>query len=67
LQITLQEGRKREIRLMCAAINHPVLELTRLSIGPLELGALPLAQARELTAAEIKALRVAVGLQEHWP
>jgi 23S rRNA pseudouridine2605 synthase len=62
LQMTLSEGRKREIRLMCAAIKHPVLELTRLAIGPLELGNLPPGQARRLEEAEIKALRIAVGL-----
>ena len=56
LRIGLREGRKRQVRRMCQVVGHPVLELTRVALGPLELGALPLGEYRRLTAEEIKAL-----------
>lgn len=37
LEITLTEGRNRQVRRMCAAINHPVLRLVRHRIGPWQL------------------------------
>ncbi|MDH7487567.1 MAG: pseudouridine synthase [Anaerolineae bacterium] len=57
LQITLREGRKRQIRHMCGAVGHPVLRLVRIAIGPLKLGALPPGQWRELTGQEVRDLR----------
>jgi pseudouridine synthase len=62
LQMVLFEGRKREIRLMCQAIGCPVLKLTRLSIGPLGLGALAPGQSRPLSGKEIEQLRLSAGL-----
>ena len=56
LSIGLREGRKRQVRRMCQAVGYPVLELTRVALGPLELGDLPRGDYRRLTAAEIKAL-----------
>ncbi|MCG6928026.1 MAG: rRNA pseudouridine synthase [Acidobacteria bacterium] len=41
LEIVLTEGRKRQIRRMCAILRHPVQELIRLRIGPFALGPLP--------------------------
>lgn len=38
LEITLTEGRNRQVRRMCAAINHPVLRLVRHRIGAWQLG-----------------------------
>ncbi len=56
LRIGLREGRKREVRRMCQAVGHPVLELARVALGPLELGDLPPGHYRRLTAEEIRAL-----------
>src|ERR687885_267415 len=41
LEITIHEGRKRQVRRMCAAVGHPVLALRRVAFGPLRLGRLP--------------------------
>lgn len=56
LRIVLHEGRKREIRHMCAAVGHPVVRLIRVRIGPIELGTLPLGQYRELNEREMREL-----------
>lgn len=59
LEITLTEGKNRQIRRMCAAIGFPVLRLVRVAIGDWRLGAGELAellpgQVRALGAAEKK-------------
>jgi pseudouridine synthase len=64
LRITLREGRKRQIRRIAAMLGHPVLQLIRERIGPLELGALQPGEWRYLTAAEVAALRQSVAGQE---
>lgn len=57
LSLGLREGRKRQVRRMCAAVGHPVLALERVAMGPLRLGDLAPGQYRRLTAAELKAVR----------
>ncbi len=57
LAISLQEGRKREIRRLCARFGHEVRRLTRMSIGPIELGDLRPGEVRALQPAEVSALR----------
>ncbi|MFT7464077.1 MAG: 23S rRNA pseudouridine2605 synthase [Pseudohongiellaceae bacterium] len=57
LQMKLNEGMKREIRRVCARFGHEVRRLVRTSIGPIELGALPLGDARPLTHQEVESLR----------
>ena len=57
LQMKLNEGMKREIRRVCARFGHEVRRLVRTSIGPIELGALELGDARPLTKQEIESLR----------
>jgi 23S rRNA pseudouridine2605 synthase len=57
LEIVLHEGRKRQVRRMCEAVGHPVVELERVAFGPLRLGALAPGQARLLTPAEVERLR----------
>ena len=57
LDITIHEGRKRQVRRMCDAVGHPVKDIERIAFGPLRLGALPRGQARRLTAAETQRLR----------
>ena len=57
LQITIREGRNRQVRKMCDAIGHPVDRLERVAIGPLRDSRLKPGQWRELTAEEVKKLR----------
>jgi 23S rRNA pseudouridine2605 synthase len=57
LEITIHEGRKRQIRRMCEAIDHRVESLERVAFGPLRLGNLPAGGHRRLTAAEVERLR----------
>jgi 23S rRNA pseudouridine2605 synthase len=57
VEITIKEGRKRQVRRMFDAIGYPVVELTRVAFGPLRLGALPPGRHRRLTAVEIERLR----------
>jgi 23S rRNA pseudouridine2605 synthase len=57
LELTIKEGRKRQVRRMCDAIGHPVRELTRIAFGPLRLTDLAPGQHRRLTAAEVEQLR----------
>jgi len=62
LEITLSEGRKRQVRRMCRHVGHPVVRLVRTAVGPVELGALPPGACRRLTDAEVARLRRAAGL-----
>lgn len=59
LEITIREGRNRQVRRMCAAVGHPVRRLARVSFGPLRLGDLALGSHRQLQEREIQALREA--------
>ena len=61
LEITIHEGRKRQVRRMCEAVGHPVRRLERVRFGSLELGSLRAGAVRELTAEEISALRRVAG------
>ena len=61
-EITIHEGRKRQIRRMFEAIGHSVRDLRRVRIGPLELGDLKPGHSRGVTERELTALREAVGL-----
>jgi 23S rRNA pseudouridine2605 synthase len=57
LEIVIHEGRNRQVRRMCEAVGHPVIELERTGYGPLTLGELRRGRARELEPAEVDALR----------
>jgi 23S rRNA pseudouridine2605 synthase len=57
LEITIREGRNRQVRRMLASLGHKVRDLTRVRMGPLTLDGLPLGHSRPLTGREIKALR----------
>ncbi len=59
LELTLREGRNRQVRRMLAKLGFPVTRLKRIEIGPLALKGLPLGASRRLTAAEVHALRAA--------
>jgi 23S rRNA pseudouridine2605 synthase len=56
LEITLDEGKNRQIRRLLEALEVQVLRLVRVSIGPLELGELKKGAVRRLTAEEKKAI-----------
>ncbi len=56
LRVTLHSGRNRVVRRMCDAIGHPVRQLTRIAIGPVRVGRLPVGESRELTRDELGAL-----------
>lgn len=56
LELTLWEGRNRQIRRTAEALGHPVLDLQRVAIGGLTLEDLPLGQWRTLSPAEWQAL-----------
>lgn len=54
LIITLYEGKKRQVKRMCEAVGHPVIELHRFQFGPIKLGSLPIGKTRILTSAELQ-------------
>lgn len=57
VRVVMREGRKREVRRLFDAVGHPVRRLVRERLGPVTLGGLPAGEWRELTAAEVAALR----------
>lgn len=56
-EITIHEGKNRQVRRMFKAIGHPVLELCRIGLGDLTIGRLALGQCRKLGPAEIEYLK----------
>jgi 23S rRNA pseudouridine2605 synthase len=63
LEMTLAEGKNREIRRMLAGLGHKVMSLTRTAVGPISLKGLAPGQYRPLTAVEVGLLRkVAAGI-----
>lgn len=57
LEIELYEGRNRQIRRMCAEVGLRVLSLTRIAIGRITLGDLPIGHYRPLTEEELAYLK----------
>jgi 23S rRNA pseudouridine2605 synthase len=57
IELTIREGRNRQVRRMCEHVGHPVLALERVGFGGLELGALAPGGHRRLSARELAALR----------
>ena len=70
LEITLFEGRNREVRRVFARVGLPVRRLVRARLGPLELGALPPGHYVKLTEADLQFVREAEALyaanKESW-
>jgi pseudouridine synthase len=56
-EVTLKQGRNRQIRRMFEAIGHPVMRLRRIAIGPVEIGVLQAGAYRKLTKRELDQLR----------
>jgi len=61
LEITLREGRNREVRRMCEAIGHHVEKLIRVSFGSLSLDNLPVGAYRSLSPKEVRGLKQIAG------
>lgn len=57
VRLTIHEGRKRQVKRMCAHVGHPVLRLHREQFGPLVLGDTPQGAWRLLTDDEVARLR----------
>jgi pseudouridine synthase len=57
LEITISEGRNRQVRRMLEAVDSKVLKLVRTAIGPLRIGDLSIGKYRLLTPAEVDSLR----------
>jgi 23S rRNA pseudouridine2605 synthase len=64
LEIVLREGRKRQVRRMCEAVGHRVVELERVAFGPLGLRGLPTGKSRRLKDTEVERLRRAAARQK---
>jgi 23S rRNA pseudouridine2457 synthase len=62
IEITLREGRNRQIRKMTAAVGHPALRLIRTTMGGLSIGVLKPGESRRLEEKEVKKLRFSAGV-----
>jgi 23S rRNA pseudouridine2605 synthase len=61
LELTIHEGRKRQVKRMCEAVGHRVQRLQRIRFGPLELGDLAEGGVRRVRPPEVEKLRKAAG------
>jgi 23S rRNA pseudouridine2605 synthase len=57
VEITIREGKKRQVRRMLETVGHRVVELERVAFGPLGLRGLEPGKSRRLTKAEVERLR----------
>lgn len=62
VELTLHSGKNRVVRRMCQAVGTPVLDLARLSFGPIQLGKLKSGRSRRLKKGELSQLMAAVGM-----
>ncbi|EQD42742.1 Pseudouridine synthase, Rsu, partial [mine drainage metagenome] len=62
LEVTLAEGRPRELRRMCTEVGVRLLDLERVEIAGVRLGTQPEGTTRELSRAEVARLRTAAGI-----
>ncbi|GAB4408486.1 MAG: pseudouridine synthase [Thermodesulfovibrionales bacterium] len=63
LEMTIYEGRKRQVRRMLERVGHPVIRLKRISIDGLKLGNLKLGEMRYLTPEELRMIKREIGLE----
>ncbi len=57
VEITIREGKNRQVRKMCDAIGHPVSELKRIKVGKIDIGNLEVGNWRYLTEQEVEYLK----------
>lgn len=57
IEISISEGKNRQVRRMLEELSYDVIELERIAIGPLRLGGLPVGRVRDLTSEELKSLK----------
>ncbi len=62
LKIIIHEGKNRQVRKMCEAIGHPVINLTRVEVAGLQLGSLKPGEYRKLSEDEVEWLKSTAGL-----
>jgi 23S rRNA pseudouridine2605 synthase len=67
IEITIGEGRNRQVRRMFQAVGHPVQRLRRMGYGGVALGRLPVGHLRPLSPAEIAELARAAGAVQERP
>ncbi len=56
IELTIHEGRNRQVKRMCEAVGHRVRRLSRIALGPLALDGLSVGAVRRLTPREVQAL-----------
>jgi pseudouridine synthase len=64
LRLTIHEGRNRQIRRMMKQVEHPVVDLVRVAVGPLSLGTLETGRWRCLTPEEVEVLKEYAGVTD---
>lgn len=64
LEVTIAEGRNRQVRRILQAVGHPVQRLRRVAYGGVRLGRLPAGRLRPLIDAEVAALLRAAGVRD---
>lgn len=62
VELTISEGRNRQVRRMGDAVGHPVRRLVRVAVGPIRLGRLKTGSFRRLSPEEVRTLYRAAGL-----
>ena len=62
ISLVIHEGRNRQVRRMCEAVGHPVVDLERVRVGPIADPRLKPGQYRELTGEEMRRLKQAAGI-----
>jgi pseudouridine synthase len=67
LDITMREGRNRDVRRMLAQLGHKVRDLTRVRMGPLTIDRLTVGKYRLLTGREIRELREFAAMRKGGP
>lgn len=64
LEMTIHEGRNRQIRRMCKTVGHPVIKLKRIKINGIDLGDISTGEYRYLTGPEIARIKKEVCMQK---
>jgi len=62
IEMTIHEGRKRQIRRMLEQLGHPVIRLVRVRVGPVALGDMKPGELRRLSLDELKKIKYQAGL-----